>query len=104
MKGMSFSEARRRVVAVALFCVSAALALTAQTFEKVVDFNGTNGANPESALVQSTDGSLYGMTYNGGAYVGCYQTTTCGTLFKIKISPQGTLTMLNSFCATTKCP
>jgi uncharacterized repeat protein (TIGR03803 family) len=99
---MSFSAACRRAAAVALFCVAVALAAPAQRFEKLVDFNGTNGANPESALVQSTDGSLYGMTYNGGAYVGCYRTATCGTLFKI--SPQGTLTMLNSFCATTKCP
>lgn len=51
-------------------------------------FDSTDGANPEAALVQATDGNLYGTTYNGGA-------SGYGTVFKI--TPNGILTMLHSF-------
>jgi len=47
-----------------------------------------DGAGPEAGLVQAADGSLYGITVNGGAY-------GAGTVFKITLS--GTLTTLQSF-------
>ena len=54
-----------------------------------------DGAVPESALIQGTDGNFYGTTYGGGAN-GNY-----GTIFKV--TPTGALTTLYSFCALTDC-
>ncbi len=46
------------------------------TYTKLLDFNGTNGANPFGSLI--SDGIfLYGMTYDGGM-------NGYGTIFKIK--------------------
>jgi uncharacterized repeat protein (TIGR03803 family) len=50
--------------------------------------NCADGAGPFAALVQATDGSFYGTTYQGGTNDG-------GTVFKI--TPSGTLTTLHSF-------
>ncbi len=50
-----------------------------------------DGLNPEAALVQGTDGNLYGTTTAGGS--GCAD--GCGTVFKI--TPSGVLTTLHSF-------
>jgi uncharacterized repeat protein (TIGR03803 family) len=50
-------------------------------------FDGKNGNGPEEALVQGTDGNLYGATLFGGA-------KGFGTIFKI--TPSGTLTILYS--------
>jgi len=60
-------------------------------FTTLHSFNGTDGANPESRLIQATDGNFYGTTSMGGAY---YR----GTVFKI--TPEGTLTTLYSFDGT----
>ena len=54
-----------------------------------------DGAGPYGALVQATNGDLYGTTSQSGAYGG-------GTVFKI--TPSGTLTTLHSFCSQTGCP
>jgi uncharacterized repeat protein (TIGR03803 family) len=54
-----------------------------------------DGARPHAALVQATNGELYGTTYEGGANNGN------GTVFKIAIG--GGLTTLYSFCALTNC-
>jgi uncharacterized repeat protein (TIGR03803 family) len=47
-----------------------------------------DGASPSAAMVQATDGDLYGTTHYGGA-------NGYGTVFKI--TPTGTLTTLHSF-------
>ena len=36
------------------------------SYTKVLDFNGSNGANPYGSLIQAKDGKLYGMTWGGG--------------------------------------
>jgi uncharacterized repeat protein (TIGR03803 family) len=48
-----------------------------------------------AALVQATDGGLYGTTYAGGAY-------GAGSIYGI--SPSGTPITLYSFCANSGCP
>jgi hypothetical protein len=50
-----------------LFLLGAATALAAQTFTTLVNFNGTNGSGPASALTQGADGNLYGTTVGGGS-------------------------------------
>jgi uncharacterized repeat protein (TIGR03803 family) len=52
----------------------------------------TDGADPQAALVQGTDGNFYGTTEGGGAY-------NNGTVFKITSS--GTLTTLYDFCGAS---
>jgi len=75
--------------AVFLLCVATVIGTQAQTFTKLLDFNGTNGAGPlYDSLVQGRDGNLYGPTSGGGAY-------GYGTVFKM--TPGGTLTTLYSF-------
>ncbi|MGA2577436.1 MAG: choice-of-anchor tandem repeat GloVer-containing protein [Bryobacteraceae bacterium] len=49
-----------------------------------------DGQNPQAGLVQATNGDFYGTTADGGAGGG-------GTAFKI--TPDGTLTTLYSFCS-----
>jgi uncharacterized repeat protein (TIGR03803 family) len=48
---------------------------------------GNEGQSPNSALVQSSDGSLFGTTYTGGS-----DDCQCGTVFKL--TPAGTFTSL----------
>jgi uncharacterized repeat protein (TIGR03803 family) len=55
----------------------------------------TDGSYPYSPLVQGTDGNFYGTTAGGGAYGG-------GSIFKL--TPQGVLTTLYSFCQEAGCP
>jgi uncharacterized repeat protein (TIGR03803 family) len=62
--------------------------------------NCSDGANPQAGLVQASDGNFYGTTEIGGTGTGCFY-GTCGTVFKI--TPQGTLTTLYSFCSQTNC-
>src|SRR5258708_9739300 len=84
-----------RCCAALLLCMVIPRAGQAQTFTTLANFNGSNGSSPLfAALVQGTDGNLYGTTSAGGAH-------KQGTVFKI--SPAGTLTTLYSFCAKTNC-
>jgi uncharacterized repeat protein (TIGR03803 family) len=53
---------------------------------------GTNGVNPQAALVQGRDGNFYGTTYGAPAF------GANGTVFKI--STNGALTTLHSFSAS----
>ncbi len=77
-----------RACAPFLLWVTAAVALPAQTFKTLHSFDGTDGYAPNGALLQGTDGNLYGTTALGGA-------NDYGTVFKI--TPSGTLTTLHSF-------
>ncbi|MGA2355473.1 MAG: choice-of-anchor tandem repeat GloVer-containing protein [Terriglobales bacterium] len=82
-------------------CFSAAVASSAQTFQTLVNFDSSNGANPYAALFQSTDGNLYGTTVNGGANSSDYCTAGCGTVFKM--TPAGSLDTLYDFCSLALC-
>ena len=55
----------------------------------------TDGANPDAALVQATNGNLYGTTTAGGV-------NGSGTVFMM--TPSGSLTTLYSFCSQSDCP
>jgi uncharacterized repeat protein (TIGR03803 family) len=68
------------------------------TLTTIYDFcslpNCTDGALPGAALIQATNGDLYGTTEYGG-------TNNGGTVFKI--TPGGKLTTLYNFCALPNC-
>lgn len=86
---------RFRVVSSAVFllCVATAIA-SAQTFESLLSFDGSNGEGPTfGPLVQGPDGAFYGTSVQGG--VGY------GTVFKI--NSEGTLTTIYNFCSQTGC-
>jgi len=76
---------------VAVFCVAMAIASPAQTFNVLVNFEGTDGEYPTSPPVQGLDGNFYGTTTLGGSASGD------GTLFKV--TPAGKLTTLYNFCS-----
>jgi uncharacterized repeat protein (TIGR03803 family) len=71
------------------------------TLKTLHNFAGgsTDGAYPYAALVQGTNGDLYGTTYLGGANV-CGG-LGCGTVFSI--TPNGKLTTLYNFCSQSGC-
>ena len=53
-----------------------------------------DGANPQAGLIQATDGNYYGTTFGGGM-------NGSGTVFKM--TSEGALTTLYSFCMGTNC-
>ena len=76
------------------------------TLTTLHSFDGTDGAYPDAGLVQASDGNFYGTTSFGGTNLDCVFFPVlgdigCGTVFKI--TPEGTLTTLHSFCAQTYC-
>jgi len=60
----------------------------------------TDGENPWGALIEGTDGNLYGTTTIGG-HCASYPYDLCGTVFRI--TPSGTLTTLYNFCSLSAC-
>jgi uncharacterized repeat protein (TIGR03803 family) len=73
----------------------------AGTLTQLRSFNITDGAYPTGGLIQATDGNFYGTTNQGGTISYCTDSQGCGTVFKI--SPNGTLTTLYSFCSKSNC-
>src|SRR5262249_55939153 len=72
----------------------------AQSFTSLISFNGSDGMEPlRMALIQGSDGKFYGTTELGGA--SCQTGFGCGTVFKI--TPEGNLTRLHSFCTLAGC-
>ena len=65
-----------------------------ESFKTVFNFDETNGAFPGGGFVQGIDGNLYGSTEGGGA-------AGLGSVFKI--TPDGALTTLHSFCTQVGC-
>jgi uncharacterized repeat protein (TIGR03803 family) len=74
---------------VCVFCAAATIASSADNFETLLSFNGTNGEFPYAPLVQGLNGNFYGTTNSGGAH-GDY-----GTVFEITAA--GKLATLHSF-------
>jgi uncharacterized repeat protein (TIGR03803 family) len=71
--------------------LSLALSMPAQTFNQLLVFDQTDGANPQASLIQATNGNFYGATsYDGNSGYG-----PCGTVFEV--TPPGKLTMVYSF-------
>ncbi len=60
-----------------------------------------NGYTPWG-MIQARDGNFYGITGHGGASGNQCDGEGCGTFFKM--TPDGTLTTLYSFCTQTGCP
>ena len=69
------------------------LARGTQTFTTLLSFDGSDGAAPFGALIQGTDGNLFGTTAIGG--LGCQYFSKCGTAFDI--TPRGKVTTLYTF-------
>jgi uncharacterized repeat protein (TIGR03803 family) len=66
------------------------------TLKTIYNFQGSDGYNPTSALIQATNGEFYGTTEGGGTSTACQ--FGCGTVFKI--TRGGTLKTLHSFNLT----
>jgi len=85
-------------IAVVVIAIGAALAFggraSGQSVRSVHTFNGSDGANPYAALVQGTDGNLYGTTIDGGA-------NGSGNFFRM--ARGGKVTSLYDFCSEANC-
>jgi uncharacterized repeat protein (TIGR03803 family) len=80
---------------ISVFCAATVIVSSAQTFNTLLDFNPTIGAEPlYMQLIQGTDGNFYGTTFLDGVNGG-------GTVFRI--TSAGKLTTLYSFCAEAEC-
>lgn len=90
---MAHPSAWKKACALFLLYSSTAIA-SGQTFTKLRSFNGADGVYPVGYLVQGTDGNFYGTTEGGGA-------NGSGTIFKL--TPQGRLTTVYSFCSQPNC-
>lgn len=83
----------KTAVTVVAICMATVIAAHSQTFKTIANFNGTNGNGSGPgyvALVQGTNGNLYGTTETGGAHL-----YNDGTVFKL--TSTGTLTTLHTF-------
>src|SRR5260221_6369365 len=62
------------------------------TLTALHSFTGGGAKGPFAAMIQGTDGNLYGTTVSGGLY-------NLGTVFRM--TPAGTVTLLHSFAGGT---
>ena len=69
------------------------MALPAQTFTTLFNFDSTDGGDPSARLAQATNGEFYGTTVDGGGCV--HYRLGCGTVFKI--TPTCALSTLHIF-------
>src|SRR5205823_10140998 len=60
----------------------------------------TDGAGPQFGVIADSSGDLYGTTGSGGIACGEYS-EGCGVVFKL--APDGTQTVLYSFCNQSHC-
>jgi uncharacterized repeat protein (TIGR03803 family) len=86
--------------AIFLFCAVAVTASWAQTFNTLVSFSGAPSAHEPWTLIQGFDGNFYGETRLGVSSGQC-QSYHCGTIFRM--TPQGEVTTLYSFCTEANC-
>ena len=84
-----------KTCAVLLLWAATAIALPAQTFTLLHNFDYSDGYQPVAGLFQGADGNLYGSTFYGGAGSCSANGIGCGTIFRI--TPNGTLTTLLNF-------
>jgi len=94
---MSILRIVRRTASIVfiLWLAMAGVSAASDTFTSLASFNKTNGNEPNhTALIQATDGNLYGVTSYGGA-------NGDGVVFRI--SPSGTLDAIYSFCSLASC-
>src|SRR5258708_24731648 len=94
------------MITLALLALSLAVCAQVQTLTSLYSFctktNCADGDGVTGPLVQGTDGNLDGETTFGGSIGNSYcGSIGCGTIFKI--TPQGKLTTLYSFCSSSPC-
>ena len=86
---------RTASIVLILWLAMAGVSAASDTFTSLVSFDKTNGNEPNhTALIQATDGNLYGTTSYGGA-------NGSGVVFRM--SPSGTLDAIYSFCSLASC-
>src|ERR1700722_4624603 len=77
-----------------LFCVAAAIGVTAQTYTVIASLTGGN-AYPQGNLIQGVNGNLYGTSYGNAA------SNEYGTVFQV--TTNGTVSNLYTFCTKANC-
>jgi len=92
MKRSKSSLTLATVFACAAITFSLAVRAQAQTVNFLTQFTGNQGS--ATTVIQGTDGNFYGSAFNGA-----YQK---GQIFRM--TPDGELTTIYSFCAQTGCP
>src|SRR5580693_9411936 len=83
----------KRVCAASAWCATLSMALPAQVLTTLHSFDGPT-TPVYAALIQATDGNLYGTSWDGGPH-------NHGTVFKL--TPGGVFTTLHAFCPQLPC-